>query len=304
MPRPADNAGMNASIDLATLRVVVAAADLGSISAASKHLALAVAAASARISLLEEALGFRIFERSPRGVQLTPAGHMLLERSRSLLADADRLAADMHDHARGLQGHVRVLANASTLLEMLPGLIEAFTRSHPRIQIDLEERGSPEIPAALLEGRADLGIVDLPVVHAGLACTDFCTDTLALLVPATHRLARHKRIALHEALDEHFIGLADSTALSHRLLASAAAAGKTLHVRMRMRGFDAVARMVAAGLGVGVLPLEAMGPQLAHLPIKAVELTDPWARRTHRIAVRSDVPPSPAARKLISALTA
>ncbi len=294
---------MNASIDLATLRVVVAAADLGSISAASDHLDLAVAAASARISLLEESLGFRIFERSPRGVQLTSAGRMLVQRSRSLLADADRLATDMHDHARGLQGHVRVLSNASALVEVLPGLIEAFARSHPLIQIDLEERGSPEIPPALMEGRADLGIVDLPTAPPGLACTDFFSDTLTLLVPAGHPLAQRPRIALHEALDEPFIALADATALSHRLLAGATAAGKTLQVRMRMRGFDAVARMVAAGLGVGVLPLEAMGPQLAHLPLQAIALTDPWARRTHRIAVRSDVSPSPAARKLIAALT-
>ena len=106
---------MNEPIDLATLRVVVTAADLGSISAASDHLNLSVAAASARISLLEEALGFRIFDRSPRGVHPTPAGHMLLQRSRALLGDADRLAIDLQDYSRGLKGHVRVLANASAL---------------------------------------------------------------------------------------------------------------------------------------------------------------------------------------------
>ena len=62
------------------------------------------------------------------------------------------------------------------------------------------------------------------------------------------------------------------------------------------------AEQVAADLGIGVLPLQAVAPQLAHLPLKAVALTDPWARRTHRIAVRSDVPPSPAAQTLIQAL--
>lgn len=295
---------MNEPIDLTTLRVVVAAADLGSISAAGDHLRLAVAAASARISLLEESLGFRIFERSPRGVSPTSAGRMLLQRSRSLLADADRLATDLHDHARGLQGHVRVLANASALLEVLPARIEAFTRSHPLIRIELEERGSPEIPLALLEGRADLGIANLPIAAPGLSFTDFFSDTLVLLVPARHQLAQRAQVGLEDALDEPFIGLADATALTHRLLSSAAAAGKHLQVRMRMRSFDVVARMVAAGLGVGVLPLEAIAPQLASLPLKAIPLTDPWARRTHRIAIRSDVPPSPAAQTLIAALTA
>jgi DNA-binding transcriptional LysR family regulator len=294
---------MYESIDLATLRVVVAAADLGSISAASDRLQLAVAAASTRITALEASLGFRVFERSPRGVQLTPAGQMLVQRSRALLIDADRLALDLRGYGDGLQGHVRVLANTSALLEVLPQRLQAFMSEHPLIQVDIEERGSPEIPIPLLEGRADFGVVDLPVAPAGLALTPFFTDTLVLLTPGTHRLASRRRLALADALDEPFITLTDGTALSNRLMACAAQAGRTLHVRMRMRGFDAVSRMVAAGLGVGVLPLQAIAPQLAHLDVKAVPLTDAWARRTHSIATRTGVPLAPAARTLVRALT-
>ncbi len=295
---------MKQALDLATLRVVVAAADLGSISAAGDHLDLSVAAASARITQLEEALGLRIFERSPRGVYPTAAGAMLLQRSRALLGDADQLAGDLRDYARGLQGHVRVLANASALLEVLPERIEAFARDYPLIQVELEERGSPDAPAALLEGRADIAIVDLPLAPPGLEFIDFFADTLVVLVSTRHGLAARDGVHFHEVLDEQFIGLADATALSHRLLASASAAGTHLKLRMRMRGFDAMTRMVAANLGIAVLPLEAIGPQLAHLPLKALALRDPWARRRHQIAVRSDVPPSPAARTLIRALLA
>jgi DNA-binding transcriptional LysR family regulator len=61
--------------------------------------------------------------------------------------------------------------------------------------------------------------------------------------------------------------------------------------------------MVAGGLGVAVLPLEAIAPQLASLPLRAVRLADDWAARTHRIALRSEVPPAPATRTLIDALT-
>jgi DNA-binding transcriptional LysR family regulator len=295
---------MNESIDLSTLRVVVSAADFGSISAAGDHLRLSVAAASARISLLEEALGFRIFDRSPRGVHPTPAGHMLLKRSRELLSDADRLANDLQDYSRGLKGQVRVLANASALVEVLPSLIEQFTRDFPMVHVDLEERGSPDIPLALAEGRADIGIVDLPLAPPGLQFFDFFSDTLVLLVCANHRLAGESAVALRDALDEPFIGLANSTALSHRLQASAAAEGMALKVRMRMRSFDAQTRMIAAGLGVGVLPLEAVAPQLRQLPLKAVRLTDAWSRRTHSLAVRSDAPPAPAVQTLMQALLA
>lgn len=291
------------TIDLVTLRVIVAVADAGSISAGSDQLNLAVAAASTRLSSLEASLGIRIFERSPRGVQVTPTGHMLVQRARELLADADRLTLDLRDYSLGLKGHVRVLANGSSVLELMPQRLERFMRRHPLIRIDLKEHSSPEIAMALLEGRADIGILDLMSPLQGLQLHDFATDTLVLVVPPAHRLAARRRVALEDALEEEFIGLMDGTALSNRLVAEAAALGRHLRIRMQMRSFDAVCRMVAAGLGVGLLPREAVAPQLAVLPLRAIALSDAWAVRTHRLATRSGVELSPAARTLVRALT-
>lgn len=293
----------SAPLDLATLRVVVTAAELGSISAASDRLQLAVAAASARITALEESLGLQIFERSSRGVRLTPAGQMLVRRGRELLADSDRLSVDLHDYARGLQGHVRLVSNSSALVEVLPAHLRRMAREHPLIRIDVEEHGSLDIPLLLLEGRADLGIVDMAHAPHGIALTDCFADTLVLVVPDDHALAARDETAFVDALDEDFIALGDGTALSSRLVASASLSGKLLKIRMQMRSFDVVCRMVAGGLGVAVLPLEAVAPQLATLPIRAVRITDAWAARTHRIAVRSGVALQPAARALIAQLT-
>jgi len=293
---------LNEPLDLLTLRVIVAAAELGSISAAGDRLQLAVAAASARITALEDSLGLRVFERSSRGVRLTPAGQMLVRRGRELLADSDRLSVDLHDHAKGLQGHVRLAANASAMLEVLPAKLDRMMRAHPLIRIEVAEHGSPDIPLLLLEGRADLGIVDMAHAPHGITLRDCFTDTLVLVVPAGHALAAAGPVALSDALDEDFIAIHDGTALSSRLATSALVAGKPLKVRMQMRSFDAVCRMVAGGLGVGVLPLEAVTPQLASLPLAAVRLRDAWAARTHRIALRSEVQPSPATLTLIEFL--
>ncbi|MDR6857082.1 LysR substrate-binding domain-containing protein [Variovorax guangxiensis] len=293
---------MNEPLDLATLRVIVAAAELGSISAAGDRLQLAVAAASARITALEEALGLRVFERSSRGVRLTPAGQMLVRRGREILVDMDRLSVDLHDYAKGLQGHVRLAANTSAMLEVLPAKLDRMAREHPLIRIDVVEHGSLDIPLLLLEGRADLGIVDMAHAPHGISLTDCFSDTLVLVVPAGHALAGAAPLALEQALDEQFIALHDGTALSNRLMRSASQAGKALKIRMQMRSFDAVCRMVAGGLGVAVLPLQAIGPQLASLPLAAVPLTDAWAARTHRIALRSGVEPSPATLTLIDFL--
>lgn len=293
---------MNALPDLTTLRVIVAASELGSISAAGDRLQLAVAAASARVTALEEALGLRVFERSSRGVRLTPAGQMLVRRGRALLADADRLSLDLHDYAKGLQGHVHVVANASAMLELLPARLERMMREHPLIRIEVEEHGSLDIPLLLLEGRADVGIVDMAHAPHGITLRDCFADTLVLVVPAGHALAGAGPLDFQDALEEDFIALSEGTALSSRLAASASLAGRPLKLRMQMRSFDAVCRMVAGGLGVAVLPLEAIGPQLASLPLRAVRLADGWAARTHRIALRSEVPPAPATRTLIESL--
>jgi DNA-binding transcriptional LysR family regulator len=292
---------MTEPLDLLTLRVVIAVAESGSISAGSDRLHLAVAAASARISSMEASLGIRIFERSSRGVELTTAGRMLVQRGRELLAGADQLANDLREWSQGIAGHVRMLVNASALLEVLPSRLQDFIQRHPRIRVDVEERMSPEIPAALLEGRADVGVVDVMTPSHGLAFFPFFRDRLAVLVASDHPLASESEVTLSQLLGESFIVLAGSNAVSNRLFNAAELLGETVKVRQRMRSFDACCRMVAAGLGVAVLPREAVAPQLAHLPLRAVRLADDWAERTHYLALRTAEAPA-AARTLVDAL--
>ncbi len=289
-------------LDLFTLRVVIAVAESGSISAGSDHLQLAVAAASARISSMEAALGIRIFERSPRGVELTPAGRMLVQRGGELLADADQLVTDLRDWSLGLAGHVRILSNASALLEVLPQRLEAFMRNHPRIHVDLEERMSPEILGALLDGRADIGVVDTATPTRGLTFFPFFHDELAVVLPAAHSLAGEREARLSQLLAESFIVLAGTNAVTTRLFNAAAALGEPIKVRMQMRSFDAACRVVAAGMGVAVLPMEAIAPQLAHLALSAVPVAEDWAQRTHYLVLRAGNEAPAAARTLAEAL--
>lgn len=293
---------MSERIDMFTLRVVIAVAESGSISAGSDRLQLAVAAASARISALESALGIRIFERSPRGVEVTSIGRMLVQRGRELLTDTDRLATDLRDWSTGLAGHVRMLANASALLEVLPARLERFMRGNPLIRLDVEERMSPEIAGALLEGRADVGVVDAVTPSHGLEFFPFFRDTLALIVSCAHPLSGRAELRLRELLDQNFIVLAGANAVSNRLFNAASALGENIKVCMQTRSFDAACRMVAAGLGVAVLPLHAIGPQLGHLPITAVPLIEDWVERTHYLALRTGLDAPAAARTLVDAL--
>ncbi len=293
---------MSEPLDLQTLRVVVAVAECGSISAGADRLRLAVAAASARISALEASLGIRIFERSARGVALTSAGRLLVRRGGELLADAERLSTDLHDWSRGLAGHVRLLANASALMQVLPQRLARFMGEHPLILVEVEERMSPQILGELLEGRADVGVVDSATPTRGLAFVPFFQDSLSLVVPNGHALQGETALRLAQAIEENFIVLAGANALSTRLFNAAATLGQAPKVRMQMRSFDAACRMVAAGLGVAVLPQAAVAPQLAHLPISAVPIAEDWARRTHYLALRTGDEAPAAARTLVESL--
>jgi DNA-binding transcriptional LysR family regulator len=288
--------------DLQTLRVVLSVAEAGSISGGSDRLGLAVAAASARISALEASLGVRVFERSPRGVELTPAGRMLVQRGAEVLAEAERLAADLRDCAQGLAGRVRLLANASALLQALPERLERFARAHPRIRVDVAEGTSLHILGELIEGRADVGVVDAARPTQGLEFVPFCRDDLVLVVPREHPLAGRAAVDLQVLLTQPLIDFEGANAVSTRLRNAAAGVGRALDVRLRMRSFDAACRLVAAGLGLSVMPRQALGPQLTHLPLRALPIDEPWACRTHHLALRAGPHASAAAHTLVQVL--
>ncbi|MBK7654349.1 MAG: hypothetical protein IPJ18_03660 [Betaproteobacteria bacterium] len=230
-------------------------------------------------------MGIRIFERSSRGVKVTPTGQLLVQRGRELLADADRLAVELTDFSLGLQGHVRVLANASSIFEVLSDMLAAFVQSHPLIRVDLEERSSPETLLALLDGRADLGVVDIAHPLHGLRFHDLFTDHLALIVPRTHGLATLKQLSLRDAMNEDFICLMDGNAISSRLIDSP----QRYWARPSKYACGCAASTLFAGWSPAAwawacYPREAVGPQLACLPIVAVPITDAWTLRTHRLA--------------------
>lgn len=290
--------------DFVSLQLFVAVAETGSISRGAQRAHLALAAASKRIAELESQVGTAILYRHARGVTLTPAGDALLHHARVVLQTLDRMTSDLSEYSHGVKGHVRVFANASAIIEFLPHDLSAFLAAHPHLRIDLEERSSGEIPRALLEGRTDVGIFDATAVSGALELADYRRDCLVLVTPRDHPLARRKRIAFRDALDYDVVGLHQGTALLNLIANAASEAGKPLKLRIQVRSFDAMCRMIEAGIGVGVLPEAAIGPQLAALELNRIALGDAWAARRHVVAVRSRSALPPPARLLVQHLTA
>lgn len=291
--------------DLVDLRLFLNIAETGSITHGASRSAMALASASERIRAMEAALGAKLLERQRRGVRPTAAGSALLHHARLVMQQLERMRGELAEHAEGLRGRVRLLSNGAAAAEFLPAALAGFLASHPAIDIDLEERPSGAIVRAVAAGEAEIGIVaDAVDPAAELLTFPFAEDRLVLVVPRGHPLARRRRVAFRETLDEDYVGLIAGSALQEHVNDQAARAGHRLKLRLRLPGFDAVCRVVESGIGVAVVPLRTARRCRGSVDIRLVKLSDPWARRHLRICVRSlgDLPAH--ARALVEHLTA
>lgn len=288
-------------VDLNLFRHVVEA---GSITHGAERAHLALAAASTRIRAMEADLGAALLIRSRTGVVPTAAGRTLLQHARALLGQAQRLREDLGAFAGGLASEIRILSNTNALTEFLPEVLGAFLAANPRISLDLEERLSDEIVGLVAEGVADLGIVAATVETGGLETYPFRRDRFVVVVGKGHPLAASGSVAFTEVLAHDFVGLDRASALQRFLAGKAARAGHPLKLRVQLRSFDAVCRLVEAGVGLGIVPETTARWAAQTSAITIVALEDEWAARDLTICLRRLAELPPAARRLVEALQA
>ena len=285
--------------DLSLFRHIVEA---GSITHGAERAHLALAAASTRIRNMEEALGAPLLVRTRQGVTPTQAGRTLLQHARAILRQAERLREDLGAYAAGQTGQVRLLSNTNALTEFLPEALSSFLASHPNVSVDLEERLSDEIVGLIAEGVADLGIVAGTVDVTTLETFPFRKDRFVLVVGRDHPLGNLQQTAFAKVLEYNFVGLDRSSALQRFLADKAARVGRPLRLRVQLRSFDAVCRMVECNVGIGIVP-ETTARRVAHtMAIAIVDLTDAWAVRELTICVRQLDELPPYARQLVEHL--
>jgi DNA-binding transcriptional LysR family regulator len=278
--------------DLTDLRLFVHVVEAGSITHGAERMHLAVAAASTRIRNMEAVLGTALLHRERQGVHPTEAGRTLLHHARVLLQQAERMRGDLVEYADGLRGQVRLMSNTNALTEFLPEPLSAFLAAHPQVNIDLEERLSDEIVAAVADGTADVGIVAGTVEVAGLEVLPFRVDRFVLVVATNHPLSAVEEIAFADTLDFDFVGLDRASALQRFLSEKAERIGRRLKLRVQLRSFDAVCRLVECNVGIGIVPATTAERHAKTMSIHRIELTDEWAVRKLTICVRrqADLP--------------
>jgi len=282
----------------------VAVCDHQNMARAAEQEHIEPSAISKRIAQLESDLGTPLLLRSRRGVQPTPAGVALLEHARNVLFTMDRIANDVAAFSSGVKGHVRLVATASAIAESLLDDIASFMRepANRNIKVDIEERFSRDLVRQLREGSASVGVCWDSVDFEGLQHRPYRRDRLALAVHPDHPLAHRKSLRFEQTLDHEHVGLPPSSAVHTILQRAAARVGRTVSYRVIVSNFDATFRVVAANLGISVVPVEVGGPYASMLGIKVIPLTDTWAQRSFAVCFQNVDALQPAAQRMVDHL--
>ena len=273
--------------DLVDLQLFVAVAETRSITNGAQRVHLALASASERIKGLEAALGVMLLIRDRRGVELTPAGESLLDHARIVLHHVEAMRGDLAAFTQGAKATVRFLANTSGLSEYLPKTLAAFLSAHPNISIDVEERESAEIARAIVTGAAELGLAAEHALADTIERMPFSEDRLVRVAAREDELANRRQVDFSEVVQRDFVGLINSIALHAHISGHAARLGARLRFRARLNSFEAIGQMVAAGIGIGVMPEVAAKRCARTMKLNVVRIRDSWANRKLVICARS-----------------
>ena len=262
---------------LNVLREVV---ERGSFSAAADALSYSQSAVSQSIATLEGELGAPLIERDRRGVRPTAAGAALAAHAEGILARMDDAEAEVAAIAGGRGGRLRVASFPTAGATLMPQAVDRFRASHPGVEVSLAEGESEEIAPRLRAGDFDIvllfefeGVGER--LGAGMRRFELLEDPLHLALPAEHRLARRRKLRLEDLREESWVQASASSPCARHVVRSCHAAGFEPLVSFESDDYQTVQGLVAAGVGVALIPQLALSTTRADIRIRALDPRSP-----------------------------
>ncbi|MFH8346616.1 LysR family transcriptional regulator [Streptomyces sp. NPDC018045] len=248
------------SATLRQLEYLLAVVETGSITEAAAHLHISQPTLSQQLKALEKTVGTPLLERTPRGAHLTPAGRAFLPGARHALAGADRATGAARAVAGMVHGQLHLATVLSVAIGVVPSVLAAWHRTHPHVDVVLHEYGDLDSFAASLTGAtADVALGPLPDGWDGPHCPLGAEEFVAI-VPPGDRLAGRRTVRLTEFADRRWVLYGPSHGLSAVVSQLCAEAAFTPSAAIRSTQTAALPRLVAAGLGVAVVPANILTP--------------------------------------------
>jgi DNA-binding transcriptional LysR family regulator len=241
-------------VDIRQLEYFVQAARLNSFSKAAESLFITQPTISKMLRNLEVELGADLFYREGKSIRLTDAGEILLTKAQNIVESFHSLSSEL-DSLRNLkQGHIRIGLPPMVGASFFPAVIGEFHKKYPDVTIRLHEDGSKKVENDVETGLLDIGVVVLPISSARFHYFSFVEEKLQLLVPLTHRLAGAESVLMSELSGEEFVLFREDFTLHDRIITECVKAGFQPKVVYESSQWDLISKMVAAGLGIALLP--------------------------------------------------
>jgi len=268
---------------------------------AAEAMAIAQPALSRQIAQLESALGVRLFNRSSRKVELTPAGSALAERLEPILSALARVPSDMKAVSEGQVGRLRVAFTGLAMATVLPDILHGFHRQFPRIRVELNESPTSSQITALQAGEIDCGFFHPDAPTPGIGTTLLLRERNGVLLPSDHPLRERRSLSLRDLGGTPFVLFprTHNPGFYDRVLAAFAEAGVAPQIAEEVWPRSNGVGLVRAGVGATfVCPSEAR-----NLPEKVLfrKLTGPAPESRLLFGWRTTPPPPPALAALLEA---
>jgi DNA-binding transcriptional LysR family regulator len=247
-------------IELRHLRAFVAVARHGSVGRAAQALRLTQPSVSMTLGEMRRALGVRPFERHGRGLRLSAAGQLLLDRAAPLLERVERLPAEVREALTGIpHGPVRVGAGEGAVLYLLPGPIRAFRRRHPALPVIVRNQPGEETAAMLRAGELDFGLRGWERAPRGLDYRPLLRFHRVVIAPRGHRVLRVRPLTLGALAEHPLVVPWPRSTLRQTVERALARARVPYRIGLEAGGWEIVKRYVALGFGVGIVPAYCVG---------------------------------------------
>ena len=264
------------------LRYFLAVAQTGRFTQAARQCNVSQPSLSIQIAKLEDELGGLLFERTRKGGRLTARGEAFLPRVRAILEQMEKAQEDAKALSGLSLGKVRLGCMPTTGAHLLPPLLNAFRKAHPKIQIQLKEESSPGLAQELEQGEVELALIDEAGLRPSLEREELLTETLLLAFHSRHPFSKKKKLDLKLLSEEPFILLKPGHGFRQITLDLFDKEGLDPKVVFESDGIETVQALVAAGLGVSLVPKMVAN----HPGVSYVELSHPRAFRTLYLAWR------------------
>ena len=275
-------------MELRQLQYFVKVAQKEHVTQAAEELHVAQSAVSRQIHQLEEELGVNLFMQKGRNLQLTPVGQLFCKRVEGIMKDLDRAVAEIHEFLDPEQGEIRIGFPHSLGIHLIPSVVAEFRQKYPNVKFRFKQGMFPTLIRDVVSAEVDLAFVSpFPERHEQVDGDIVLTEELFAILPPNHKLAGAKEIRLEQLKDERFILFSKGYSLRPIVWHACLEAGFTPKIAFEGEETDTIRGLVAAGMGVSILPEMALF-QTNPLQPARVRITEPKVTRSIGLIHRAD----------------